>query len=682
MKHQTHTFRPIHAWRWRGLGVVLIALLIAALAGPMALAAPRAQTGAVLRIGYLGAPNGDSASGALLAIDQINASGGIAAADGTIYQLELLTLPGAPAADTVASALSQFAGQGAVVILGPDFNSLLTPDNVSALANSGLPILSGATADTLTDADAGNTIFRTRAPERVYSAALATYLIDDLGLDSIAAVQGDVDSTEAVIAFEAGLQAAGLAPEAIIQAATGGPMAEEATEILRLSRVPQVVAMWGSPQDAVNLLTQLRDGGWTGRFAYRFADEAARANILPDALADGVIGVNSWSYAYGGTTSSIFLRDYISTFGQLPGPYAASAYDAIWFLYFVIRDSGPTPDAIINGLIGAGPRTLVQGTLHPVEWANGDLSRQAYVYELGARGGPTVVARFDDAQRLSLEEGTEVGQVPTQAPGPAETLVPTATLEGTWVQVKPNVLNVRNGPGFNYDKIGEVNAGDQLRVLGTVADFSWMVVEFQGGVGWVKAEYVDILGDLAAVSVIQPPPSPTPGTPTLPPNPDIVIDSVTLSPAQPVPNKPFTATVSVRNAGGGAAGRFAIAATWEPGSVYTATFVEGLAGGQTTQIQLSGTLPGTGVAQVGVVADLNNDVVELDEANNIYNITYRADYPLYAQQSGIQLSGGADWDLFGGVVDFNWDGANIAMRNGSKIGLLSGVTFESAHYDA
>jgi uncharacterized protein YgiM (DUF1202 family) len=286
-----------------------------------------------------------------------------------------------------------------------------------------------------------------------------------------------------------------------------------------------------------------------------------------------------------------------------------------------------------------------------------------------------VLARFDDTRRLG------VGGAVT--PAPQETALPTATLEGAWVRITANVLNVRTGPGFEFDRVGQVEAGDMFRILGAIADYSWLLIDYQGGIGWVKTEFVEVLGDLSTVSIVQPPPTPTLGatfTPTLPPNPDILIDTVVLNPATPIPGVPFSAAVTIRNAGGGAAGRFAVAATWEPGTVYTSAFIEGLAGGQTTQIQLSGTLTGTGVFQVAVVADLNKVVAELDENNNFYNITYRVDYATRQTETGRQLNPGDELAL-DSSNDFLWDGANLAMKNGAKIGQTSGVTYENVHYD-
>ena len=82
------------------------------------------------------------------------------------------------------------------------------------------------------------------------------------------------------------------------------------------------------------------------------------------------------------------------------------------------------------------------------------------------------------------------------------------------------------------------------------------------------------------------------------------------------------------------------------------------------------------------MADLNQEVPELNENNNVYNLTYRADYALFAQQSGLQLSSGSEWDLYGGTPDVLWDGFNLAMRNGAKVGILSVRDSESVTYDS
>jgi|GEM_PF-359510 len=676
--------------RGRVVALALSVVLTAAMLVPLVQAAPDTQDfEGVLRFGFVGVKSDPLAHGIQMAMDEINSTVGITAPDGSTYSLELVTLSLAPTADTIVASAEALVDAGVVVLFGPEQSTLFTEENRTALTALQVPILTGSTVDALTDQDADNWIFRIRAPERVYSAALATYLTTDLGFTSIALIQTNVESTEALVDFENTLTSAGVTPADKIQLPNGDTLDEQVERLININ--PEAVVMWGAPKDAGRLLAALRNSDWTGKFAYRHADQAAREELIPVEMAEGVLGADSWMYSYKGRLSRIFTRDYLVAFGEIPGPLSYTGYDMTWYLRAVMESQGVTPGAIQGGLIGGAPLTLVQGNIHPTDWGNGDVVRYAMVYALGPHGGPQVVALFEDGERLPLEDsGQEVAQAQTESPftptpgPPTETPFPTATFEGTWVRVTARTLNVRTGPGFNYDKVNEVSAGDTLRVVSAIADYSWLLIDINGAVGWIKTEYVELVsGDFVSIAVVMPPSSPTPAsspTPSLAPNPDLVIDSVVLNPAQPIPNQPFTATVNVRNAGGGAAGRFAIAATWQPNNVYTAAFVEGLAGGTSTQVNLTGTLTATGLFSVAVVADLNKEIAELNEDNNSFTISYRVDAPLLASQSGVQINAGTSFDLQGGTTDFVWDGYNLGMQNGAKVGVLGG-TFENATSD-
>lgn len=667
--------------------IAAVALMIAALVAPLALAAPAAQGSAtVLRIGYLGDPTGDVANGARLAIDQINGAGGFAGQDGTAYLFELVTLPDAATEGSLRSDVGKLMERdGLVALLGPDDDEVLSPDNIDTLVETGLPILTAATADRLTEDDDTNMLFRIRAPEYAYSAAMVTVLVEELGAESFALVQTNVASTAALASFEDALSGRGITPVHKIQQPDNARLDDHAATLASLQ--PDIVAMWGPMEDAANLLRQLRDDGWEGRFVYRHADEAARAELFPRDLVDGVLGMNNWVYTYSSRASQIFLREYSVAFNKLPSGLAVAGYDAIWYLRSAVIKFGAAPEQIRDGLLNGNPVALVHGPFHPVDFSNGDLARVSTVYELGPYGGPIVLARFDDLEPLMLDEtGAEVVDIPTATPGPPTiTPLPSATLEGVWAEVTATALNVRSGPGFDYDRVLQLSEGDLVRVLGATPDYTWLSVQLpNGGLGWINAQYVAIQGDLTTLQFVPVPPTPTTAATSPPNQPDIVIDNVTLQPPQPVPNQPFTAMVTVRNAGGAAAGQFAIAATFQPGGVYASTFVDSLAPGQTAQAQLTATLPGTGVAQVAVIADLNNTVAEFNEDNNQYNITYRADYPLLTQQSNMPLSSGQELDLYNsgnGLADIRWDGTSLSVINSALIGLLGGVAYQDVHYD-
>jgi hypothetical protein len=243
-------------------------------------------------------------------------------------------------------------------------------------------------------------------------------------------------------------------------------------------------------------------------------------------------------------------------------------------------------------------------------------------------------------------------------------------------------LNVRSGPGQNYDQIARLREGQQAAVLGTNPERSWFYIQIPGGgLGWVSSEFVILFvpnGDINTIPVVPIPPSPTPGpTDTASTPPDIVIDGVTLSPARPVPGQPFSANVNVRNAGTTAAGHFAVAASWKPGDVYTATDVNSLNPGQTVTVVLTATVTGTGVQQVAVVGDLNNEVIEGNEGNNIFDIIYVVD-AIPAVNSAGSYTAPITVTLAGATADFDWTGAAFNAQVGTTLDVVGGVSYDNA----
>jgi len=68
-------------------------------------------------------------------------------------------------------------------------------------------------------------------------------------------------------------------------------------------------------------------------------------------------------------------------------------------------------------------------------------------------------------------------------PQPASTPVPVAV-------VKADVLNVREGPGTDYEVVGKVHRGEELEVL--EEGEGWIKVRFEGEEAWVSADYVEV----------------------------------------------------------------------------------------------------------------------------------------------------------------------------------------------
>ena len=76
-------------------------------------------------------------------------------------------------------------------------------------------------------------------------------------------------------------------------------------------------------------------------------------------------------------------------------------------------------------------------------------------------------------------------------------------------------MNIRSGPGTNYDVVGYATAGEELIVTGKNADGTWWRIEFEGQDVWIYAFYVTATN----TDGVQPIPTPVPPEPTPIPSP-------------------------------------------------------------------------------------------------------------------------------------------------------------------
>ncbi len=87
----------------------------------------------------------------------------------------------------------------------------------------------------------------------------------------------------------------------------------------------------------------------------------------------------------------------------------------------------------------------------------------------------------------------------------------TGTPEGPMIVV-PDLVNVRLGPGTEYDKIGVLIAGQQAPAVGRSAGGDWIMIVYPSQFdeyAWVYSRYV-VLDSNELLPIIEPPPTPTP----------------------------------------------------------------------------------------------------------------------------------------------------------------------------
>jgi len=109
--------------------------------------------------------------------------------------------------------------------------------------------------------------------------------------------------------------------------------------------------------------------------------------------------------------------------------------------------------------------------------------------------------------------------IPTVSPSPSPSPSPTPRPAA---RVTADMLNLRGGPGTEYDRVVLLREGMELRPIGKVAAGDWLLVIAPDGVeGWVSVRYIELgvpLESLPVVTEIPPTPTPAP-VPTETPTP-------------------------------------------------------------------------------------------------------------------------------------------------------------------
>lgn len=657
----------------RVFSVVLLVWLL----GAVIVLGMQAQGAPVFRIGILDEADGPLLRGARLAVDQINAIGGVTGADGTQFALELVS----QSPTRMRTAVDNINQASVIAVIGPE-SSTAVQNNLQLLLSLQVPVLTTATDDTLTALDTSDRIIRIRAPESRVGEALADYIVQDVQITNIATVQLDLESTVGVVGFTNALARLGVGQPRSFILEAGSDLADFADEINRAE--PDVIAIYGEPIVAAEVYNELRAVGWAGILAYNLAWEDDFLNNVPEVQRGGILGSTTWTYGSLIARSERFTLDFLRTYGEAPTPVEAGAYDGIYLIAQAIGNPGQLQTNLlqISGLAGA------QGLFTPATLTGGDTIESVYVYETTQDGGQIALAQYVGGVRQDLEEIPQpTGEPPLLV---TATPAPTATPEGVVVTVTRNIQNIRTGPGTFYDIIGQARQGEQFRVIGANADLTWVVVDFRGTQGWLSRDILETFGNVNTVPLVTPPATPTPlpptATATAAPQADIVVLSVL--PTRLFVGTPFNVTVTIRNQGLLDAGPFAIASTLQPGEIYAAVNVPALPAGQQTTVNLGGTLTGpTGPQNVVIVVDLNQQITEgpAGEANNLFPYLYVADAPvLPVNGTGVlTVANGATISLDNGTPDIQWQNGALIPIGTTKLTVLSGFgNFDQVHRDA
>ncbi len=175
-------------------------------------------------------------------------------------------------------------------------------------------------------------------------------------------------------------------------------------------------------------------------------------------------------------------------------------------LFQRIMNTNSTPVAI------AAPTTVPTFTPSPVvELPKVDVPTATLVpVDPTATNTPVLVSDEEKAAMAATETAQAAPPAEdTPTPEPVDTRPMVFASEGT--------VNLRSGPGINYDKVGALQNGQSLEIVGRNSDSSWWQASTVNGFVWVAASVTSSENTDAGIPVVDVPPPPATPTPVAPP---------------------------------------------------------------------------------------------------------------------------------------------------------------------
>lgn len=222
--------------------------------------------------------------------------------------------------------------------------------------------------------------------------------------------------------------------------------------------------------------------------------------LQPDSPPQEItLTVNRSGLSTGSHTVTLFIQPFSDTFGLIEQVVERE-------LTFTVAETTPTPESLI---------TI---TIEPTQPHEGDT---LVVSAGGFAPGETVLLDFigtartlGDALATADAEGNYRYEIDlSTVPAGSYTLRLTGVQSGASGQMSVEVaakppdavvisdeLNLRTGPSYDYPVLEVLVRGDELEVIGTNADDSWIEVVTKTGVqGWVVTDLVELNINLAEV---------------------------------------------------------------------------------------------------------------------------------------------------------------------------------------
>jgi branched-chain amino acid transport system substrate-binding protein len=332
-------------------------------------------------------------NGAQMAIDEINAAGGVMV-DGISHRLVLIERDIDIRADAAATGARALINVDSVhAIVGPQISTLaIAAAAVAEFAQ--VPLISPMASNPAVTAGRAM-VFRLAFLDEYQGSALARFAFDSLGVRRASALYDEANpySRDIWSLFRTTFEARG-----------GRVVAEETfhtdvasdyrTQLRRLiaERPDAILLPNYAVYDSVQV-RQARDLGFRGRFLGSDSWDPVAMIAIP--AADGSVVVANWDHRSGGDTTRAFVSRYTARFGHDPRTTAAATFDAMHILANAATRARTLNGPALATAIGATDGHLGVVTTYRFR-GSGDPVRGGTILEL--RKGTTVIRLLDNPE--------------------------------------------------------------------------------------------------------------------------------------------------------------------------------------------------------------------------------------------------------------------------------------------
>jgi branched-chain amino acid transport system substrate-binding protein len=344
-------------------------------------------------VGIMTGPNAQNGefcrNGAMLALEEINAKGGVKTPDGKVRKLELEVVDDQGKPDVGLNAIRRLASDNEVVaFMGPDFTGITLPSLFVGEEANMAQITSSIGAQIT--AQGNKHILRGRSNDQMWMTALVDYIAKSMGAKSVGISYTNIELGRSGrdVAVKALADKYKMKPVVEVSHGFGDrDLTASAARIMQAN--PDVLINWGTQIEAALLVRSLRQLGWKGTFAFNAADDIF-VNLAKEG-AVGVIGPQNWVWSKPDEATRKFVAAYEAKYGNKPSPHSIVYYDGVKMYADAIAKAGTKRADVLAALKAVPSWTGVQGTYHP-NARTGDMITTTVIIRYDSKLKPEVVA--------------------------------------------------------------------------------------------------------------------------------------------------------------------------------------------------------------------------------------------------------------------------------------------------